>query len=65
MRIDWQDLAAAFALYLVLAGALPFLSPPGVKRAFAQLIKLPDATLRLIGLGSMLAGCALLWWIRG
>jgi uncharacterized protein len=62
--IAWQDLAAAFALYLVLEGVLPFLSPPAVKRAFAQMISLPDGVLRLVGLGSMLAGCALLYLIR-
>jgi uncharacterized protein YjeT (DUF2065 family) len=65
VNFDWQDLATAFALYLVLEGVLPFLSPPALKRAFAQMISLPDGVLRLVGLGSMLAGCALLYLIRG
>jgi uncharacterized protein YjeT (DUF2065 family) len=65
MGIEWHDLAAAFALYLVLEGVMPFLSPPALKRAFATMLGLPDGVLRLAGLGSMLAGCALLYLIRG
>ncbi|MCZ8132249.1 MAG: DUF2065 family protein [Steroidobacteraceae bacterium] len=63
--MDWQDLAAAFALYLVLEGLLPFLNPAGVKRVFASLIQLPDSTLRVVGLAGMLAGLLLLWFVRG
>ena len=29
MNIDWHDFGTAFALYLVLEGLLPFLSPAG------------------------------------
>lgn len=65
MGIDWQDLAAAFALYLVLEGVLPFLNPGGAKRAFATLLQLPERHLRLFGLASMLAGCLLLYAVRG
>jgi uncharacterized protein YjeT (DUF2065 family) len=65
MGIDWQDLAAAFALYLVLEGLVPFVSPPALKRAFAQMISLPDGVLRAVGLVSMLAGLGLLWLVRG
>ena len=32
--MDWQDLWAALALYLVLEGVLPFLNPAGARRAF-------------------------------
>lgn len=64
MRIDWNDLGAAFALYLVLEGVFPFLKPARVKEAFASLIRLPDQTLRLFGLSSMVAGCVLLYFIR-
>ncbi len=60
---EW--LFGALALMLVLEGLLPFLSPPAVKRAFAQMISLPDGVLRLVGLSSMLAGCGLLYLIRG
>ena len=30
--MDWNDLWAAFALYLVLEGIIPFLNPGGAKR---------------------------------
>ena len=48
-----------------LEGLLPFLNPGGVKRVFASLIQLPDATLRVVGLAGMLAGLLLLWFVRG
>ncbi|HUO79218.1 MAG TPA: DUF2065 domain-containing protein [Steroidobacteraceae bacterium] len=65
MKIDWHDLGTAFALYLVLEGLLPFLSPAFAQRAFRTMAQAGSGPLRLIGLGSMLAGCALLYWIRG
>jgi hypothetical protein len=65
MNIDWHDLATAFALYLVLEGLLPFLSPATAQQAFRALAAAPARVLRAVGLGSMVAGCALLFLIRG
>jgi uncharacterized protein len=62
--IDWTDLAAAFALYLVIEGMLPFLSPQGMKRAMATFSSLPDGQLRAAGLVAMASGIVLLWWVR-
>jgi hypothetical protein len=64
MQIDWSDLAAAFALYLVIEGIMPFLNPQGVRRVMAMFSQLPDAQLRIAGLASMVAGLVLLWAIR-
>jgi uncharacterized protein YjeT (DUF2065 family) len=64
VQLDWNDLACAFALYLVLEGVLPFLNPGGMKRVLASLAELPDSTLRAVGLASMLAGCVLLYLVR-
>lgn len=64
MPVDWSDLAAAFALYLVIEGMLPFLSPQRMKRAMAALGELPDGQLRAAGLVAMAAGLALLWIVR-
>jgi uncharacterized protein YjeT (DUF2065 family) len=64
MQLDWNDFAAAFALYLVLEGLMPFLNPAGMKRVLATLAVMPDGTLRVVGLVSMLAGCALLHFVR-
>jgi len=65
VSIDWHDLGAALALYLVLEGLVPFASPAAAQRLFLAMSQAPARQLRLVGLGSMLAGCALLYGIRG
>jgi uncharacterized protein YjeT (DUF2065 family) len=65
MNIDWHDLGTAFALYLVLEGLLPFLSPATAQRAFRAMAEAGSRHVRATGLASMVAGCALLYWIRG
>ncbi len=63
--MDWSDLWAAFALYLVLEGLMPFANPGGMKRALAQLSQLDERTLRIAGFLSMVAGAVLLYFVRG
>ena len=63
--MDWSDLWAAFALYLVLEGVIPFLNPGGARRTFAAMSQMDERALRLIGLGSMIAGCVVLYFVRG
>jgi uncharacterized protein YjeT (DUF2065 family) len=63
--MEWKDLWGAFALYLVLEGVLPFLSPGSAKQALATLSQLDERVLRRIGLGSMIAGCVILFLVRG
>ena len=62
--MDWNDLLAAFALYLILEGLVPFFSPLGFKRAMEKMISMPESTLRYVGLGSMVAGVVLLYIVR-
>ena len=62
--MHWSDLFAALALYLVLEGVMPFLSPQSVKRLMQALAALQDRQLRLFGLVSMSAGLALLFFVR-
>lgn len=62
--MHWSDLLAALALYLVLEGVMPFLSPQSVKRLMQALSSLEDRQLRLFGLASMSAGLALLYFVR-
>ena len=63
--MEWNDLLTAFALYLILEGVIPFLSPQGWKQALEQMTKLDDRQMRMIGLASMLAGLVLLAIVRG
>lgn len=60
----WNDLLAALALVLVIEGLMPFLSPSGFRRTMEQVSRMPDRTLRTIGLASMAAGVILLYLIR-
>jgi len=63
--MHWNDLWAAFALYLVLEGLMPFANPGGIKRTLSMLSQMDDRALRLIGLASMIAGSVLLYFVRG
>jgi uncharacterized protein YjeT (DUF2065 family) len=64
VQIDWNDLATAFALYLVIEGIMPFVNPGGMRRAMELFSRLPDPQLRVAGLAAMLAGVVLLWVVR-
>ena len=50
---------------LVLEGILPFVSPGLAQKAFRLLSESATPQLRIVGLGSMLAGLALLYSLRG
>ena len=63
--MQWSDLWAACALYLVLEGLMPFLNPGGMKGLLRRLAELPEAVLRGAGLASMIAGAVLLYLVRG
>ncbi len=54
---------SALALVLVIEGLLPLAAPAQWRRMFAQLLQLQDGQLRFFGLGSVLAGLLLLWWL--
>ena len=60
----WVDVLTAVALFLVLEGLFPFLSPHGFKRSMAQTLQMPDAGLRIAGLASMAVGVLLLYLVR-
>ena len=63
--MNWGDLLAAFALYLVIEGLLPFVSPGNWKQSVAMIAQLSDKQLRIFGLVSMLVGLMLLAFVRG
>jgi len=60
----WQEFAVAVSLVLVIEGILPFLSPNGSRRAAVTAATMSDQALRLLGLGSMLTGIALLYFFN-
>ena len=64
MNLEWGELLAAVALVLVIEGVLPFLSPDAARRVYLQLAELASRELRVAGLCSMIAGLALLFFVR-
>lgn len=60
----WHELAVAFCLMLVIEGMLPFVSPGRWRKMLMMLDQIDDNTMRMIGLGSMLTGTALLLMIN-
>ena len=62
--MDWHDLLTAFALYLILDGMLPFVSPTRFKRVMGNMSKMADKTLRTIGVAGITAGVLLLHLVR-
>ena len=60
----WRDLGIAISLMLVIEGIIPFLYPGRWRQLVATLANVDDATLRLIGLGSMIAGVVLLYVVN-
>lgn len=57
-------LVAGFALVLVIEGFLPFVAPALWREAMRRIAGFSDGQLRFMGLGSMLAGLALLLFAR-
>jgi uncharacterized protein len=62
--MQWTDLLAAIALYLVLEGVMPFANPSLMKRVMLSFAQSSDRQLRVSGLVSMLAGLTLLYFVR-
>ena len=60
-----HQLTAALCLMLVFEGILPFLSPPGFRRAYGMLASVDDLKLRIAGAVGMAAGVAVLFLARG
>ena len=63
--MNWTDLLAAFALYLVIEGVFPFASPRNWKQSIELIAQLSDGQLRIFGLASMVIGLTLLAIVRG
>ncbi len=64
MSIKWTDLAAAFALMLVLEGILPFVSPDRLRRMLRAIEQMGDQQLRFAAITSMLLGLVVLYVVK-
>ncbi len=62
--MNWSDLLSAFALYLVIEGLFPFISPAKWRQSLAVIARLKEGQLRFFGLLSILSGLLLLLWVR-
>ena len=60
----WQDIFTAIALYLVLEGMIPFISPNRFRQTVSQIAKFSDNYLRAIGMIVMIMGLFLLFIVR-
>jgi len=63
--MQWSDLFAALALYLVIEGLLPFANPAAWRRSLALIGQLSDGQLRVFGLTIIVVGLSLLLLVRG
>jgi uncharacterized protein YjeT (DUF2065 family) len=54
----------AFALMLVIEGALPFLLPALWRETFRRITAFSDGQIRFFGLSSMLVGLMILYFVR-
>ncbi|MDG2176390.1 MAG: DUF2065 domain-containing protein [Gammaproteobacteria bacterium] len=57
----WREIGIAFSLMLVIEGIIPFLYPARWRQLVVTLAYIDNSTLRLMGLGSMIAGIILLY----
>lgn len=60
----WKELAIALCLVLVIEGIVSFLYPSRWRALALSLADVPDRTMRVAGLVSMLTGTVLLYLIR-
>lgn len=60
----WKELAVALCMVLVIEGILPFLSPRRWRLVADMARQVDDATVRMLGLGSMVVGTTLLYLVR-
>jgi len=60
----WREIGIAFSLMLIIEGIIPFLYPGRWRQLVETLADINDTSLRLIGLGSMLMGIALLYFFN-
>ncbi len=61
----WTEILTALALVLVIEGLLPFASPGRYRQMVAEIQRLSDNHIRIVGLVIIVVGLALLYVVRG
>lgn len=59
-----SDFLAALGLVFVIEGLIFAAFPEAAKKAMASVLQTQDISLRLIGIGSAIAGLVLVWLVR-
>ena len=59
------DLVTALGLALAIEGILYALFPDAMRKMMAQILSLPQATIRTAGLLAATVGVAIVWLMRG
>lgn len=60
-----HDFLVALGLVAVIEGVLYAAAPAVMKRSIRQVLDLPDATVRRVGLTAMMVGVLVVWLVRG
>jgi uncharacterized protein YjeT (DUF2065 family) len=60
----WTDILTALALVLVIEGLLPFASPGRYRQMVAEIVRLSDNHIRVVGLVIIVVGLAFLYIVR-
>jgi uncharacterized protein YjeT (DUF2065 family) len=60
-----SDFLVALGLVLALEGLLFAAAPGAAKRAMANVLETPEATLRVVGIVSAIFGVFVVWLVRG
>ncbi len=60
----WQVFPVAIALVFIIEGVLPFISPDRWRKMLAVASQMDERGIRIVGLGSMLLGVVLLYWVH-
>lgn len=59
-----MTLLVALGLAIALEGALYAIAPNAMKRAIAQILTLPEHTIRYAGIGALALGVLIVWLSR-
>jgi uncharacterized protein YjeT (DUF2065 family) len=60
-----SDLIVALGLVLVIEGIIYGGLPQVAKRLAAEVLTIPDSTLRIAGIGAAVLGLVIVWAVRG